>query len=113
MKMNVIDRQAVLDVLSRLVTPGIRLTALADDLGVRKHEYASLRATVLELVEDGVVQVLPGGAFALVPRGRTADPKAIPPPLPQPPPKPRPRPLPRAQPAPRVAATKPPTEAPG
>jgi ribonuclease R len=74
--MSPIDRQAILDCLSRLVTPGIKLTALADELGVRKHDYAALRAEILELVEDGIVQVLPGGAFALVPQGRPADPVA-------------------------------------
>src|SRR4051794_8974020 len=36
--MTTLDRQAVLDCLSRLVTPGIKLTALADELGARKHE---------------------------------------------------------------------------
>src|SRR5580704_2408418 len=80
------DRQAILDCLSRLVTPGIKLTALADELGVRKQEYAQLRAMLLELVEDGTVHVLPGGAFALPPSGRPADPRAklAPPPLPPP-----------------------------
>ena len=38
--MTTIDRQAVIDSLSRLVTPGIKLTALADELGARKHDYA-------------------------------------------------------------------------
>ena len=71
-----VDRQAVLDSLSRLVTPGIKLTALADELGARKHEYAALRSLILELVEEGVVQVLPGGAFALAPSGRPADARA-------------------------------------
>ena len=72
------DRQAILDCLSRLVTPGIKLTALADDLGVRKQDYSALRAQILELVEEGHVQVLPGGAFALSPQGRKADPHAKP-----------------------------------
>ncbi len=72
------DRQAILDCLSRLVTPGIKLTALADDLGVRKQDYSALRAQILELVEEGQVQVLPGGAFALSPQGRKADPRAKP-----------------------------------
>jgi ribonuclease R len=82
------DRQAILDCLSRLVTPGIKLTALADDLGVRKQDYSELRAQILELVEEGHVQVLPGGAFALSPQGRKADPHAKPVPPPPPPPKP-------------------------
>ena len=64
------DRQAILDCLARLVTPGIKLTALADDLGLRKHEYNDLRAEILDLCEEGVIQVLPGGAFALSPQGR-------------------------------------------
>jgi ribonuclease R len=81
--MSTIERQAILDHLSRLVTPGIKLTALADDLGARKHEYAELRSQLLELVEEGFVHVLPGGAFALAPMGRKADPHAKPvPPLP-------------------------------
>jgi len=74
--MSSFDRQAILEVLSRLVTPGIKLTALADDLGARKHEYAALRAELLELVEEGVVHVLPGGAFAIAPKGRDADPQS-------------------------------------
>src|SRR3954467_8208804 len=77
--MSSIDRQAILDCLSRLVTPGIKLTALADELGVRKQEYAELRSQILDLVEDGMVHVLPGGAFALTPHGRPADPHAKPP----------------------------------
>src|SRR5688572_25160330 len=83
--MSTIERQAILDCLSRLVTPGIKLTALADDLGARKHEYSDLRSQLLELVEEGVVHVLPGGAFALAPMGRKADPhaKPVPPPPPE------------------------------
>ncbi|HTL37863.1 MAG TPA: ribonuclease R [Kofleriaceae bacterium] len=86
--MSQVDRQAILDCLSRLVTPGIKLTALADDLGLRKHQYSELRAQILELVEEGFVQVLPGGAFALSPQGRPADPHAKPTPPAPPPPKP-------------------------
>jgi ribonuclease R len=83
--MSTIERQAILDCLSRLVTPGIKLTALADDLGARKHEYSELRSQLLELVEEGVVHVLAGGAFALAPMGRKADPhaKPVPPPPPE------------------------------
>ncbi|HEX5058690.1 MAG TPA: ribonuclease R [Kofleriaceae bacterium] len=76
--MQPIDRQAILDSLSRLVTPGIKLTALADELGLRKQDYSALRAQILELVEEGYVNVLPGGAFALSPQGRKADPHAKP-----------------------------------
>ncbi len=70
--MTTIDRQAVLDSLSRVVTPGIKLTALADELGARKHEYAELRSIMFDLVEEGAVHVLTGGAFALAPSGRPA-----------------------------------------
>ncbi|MBA3542108.1 MAG: ribonuclease R [Deltaproteobacteria bacterium] len=60
------------------MTPGIKLTALADELGAPKHEYAALRELLLELVEEGVAHVLPGGAFALAPFGRSNDPSAKP-----------------------------------
>src|SRR5262245_55858228 len=84
--MSTIDRQAILEALSRLVTPGIKLTALADELGARKPQYASLREILLDLVEDGTLQVLPGGAFALAPSGRPGDPggKPVPPARPEP-----------------------------
>ena len=82
--MTTLDRQAVLDTLSRLVTPGIKLTALADELGARKHEYAELRSILFDLVEDGTVHVLSGGAFALAPTGRPNDPHGKPPPEPKP-----------------------------
>ncbi len=74
--MTTFDRQAVLDSLARLVTPGIKLTALADELGARKHEYAALRSLMFDLVEEGIAKILPGGAFALAPSGRPADPRA-------------------------------------
>ena len=76
--MSTLDRQAVLEVLSRLVTPGIKLTALADELGARKHEYADLRSILFDLVEEGTVHVLSGGAFALAPSGRAVDPHGKP-----------------------------------
>src|SRR5262245_48861417 len=76
--MSTIDRQAIIDALSRLVTPGIKLTALADELGAHKQQYAALREVILDLVEDGTVHVLPGGAFALAPSGRPGDPAAKP-----------------------------------
>ncbi|MFT3699180.1 MAG: ribonuclease R [Kofleriaceae bacterium] len=94
--MSSFDRQAIIEALSRLVTPGIKLMALADELGLRKHEYAQLRETILDLVEDGTVVVLPGGAFALPPSGRAADPHA------------KPQPKPPAEPTIRIK--KPPTE---
>jgi len=78
--MSTIDRQAVLETLSRLVTPGIKLTALADELGARKHEYTELRSILFDLVEEGIVHVLTGGAFALAPSGRPNDPHGKPPP---------------------------------
>src|SRR6188474_2600368 len=71
--MSTIDRQVVLETLSRLVTPGIKLTALADELGAHKQHYAELRELLLDLVEEGRVHVLTGGAFALAPSGRAAD----------------------------------------
>jgi len=76
--MTTFDRQAVVDSLSKIVTPGIKLTALADELGLRKHEYAELRAILDDLVEEGVAHVISGGAFALAPSGRAADPHAKP-----------------------------------
>jgi len=76
--MTTLDRQAVLDCLSRLVTPGIKLTALADELGARKHEYGELRSILFDLVEEGTVHVLTGGAFALAPSGRPGDPRGKP-----------------------------------
>ncbi|HEY5924773.1 MAG TPA: ribonuclease R [Kofleriaceae bacterium] len=92
--MSTFDRQAILDCLSRLVTPGIKLTALADELGLRKQDYSELRSQILELVEEGHVNVLPGGAFALSPQGRKADPQAKPVPPPPPAPKPAKQPKP-------------------
>src|SRR5882757_1951153 len=76
--MSTIDRQAVIDVLSRLVTPGIKLTALADELGARKHEYTELREIIFDLVEDGTIHVITSGAFAFAPSGRPGDPAAKP-----------------------------------
>ena len=74
--MTTFDRQTVIDSLARMVTPGIKLTALADELGARKHEYSALRTLMFDLVEEGIAQILPGGAFALAPSGRPADPRA-------------------------------------
>ena len=77
-----------MDCLSRLVTPGIKLTALADELGARKHEYTELREILFDLVEEGTVHVLSGGAFALAPSGRSSDPRGKPVPAPEPEPPP-------------------------
>jgi hypothetical protein len=74
--MTTFDRQAVIESLSRLVTPGIKFIALADELGARKHEYDKLRTIIDALVADGVAQQLPGGAFKLAPSGRPGDRKA-------------------------------------
>ncbi len=82
--MSTFDRSAILDCLSKIVTPGIKLTALGDELGVRKHEMSELRAEMFDLVEDGTVVVLTGGAFALAPSGRSGDPRAKPAPAPPP-----------------------------
>lgn len=73
-----LQRQDILDVLTRQVTPGIKLTALADELGLRKHQVNELRTLLLQLVEEGALQVLSGGAFALAPSGRNADPRGRP-----------------------------------
>jgi ribonuclease R len=71
--MSTIDRQAVIESLSRLVTPGIKFLALADELGARKHEYDKLRKVIDDLVDQGIAQQLPGGAFKLSPSGRASD----------------------------------------
>jgi ribonuclease R len=76
--MSTLDRQAVIEVLSRLVTPGIKFTALADELGARKHEYTELREIIFDLVEDGTIHVITGGAFAIAPSGRPGDAAAKP-----------------------------------
>ena len=39
--MSTIDRQAIIETLSRLVTPGIKLTALADELGAHNMNTPS------------------------------------------------------------------------
>jgi ribonuclease R len=68
-----LDRRHVVETLERLVTPGIKITALADEMGLRKQDYARLRALLDGMVKDGVARVLPGGAFALAPSGRAGD----------------------------------------
>jgi ribonuclease R len=100
--MSTIDRQAVIETLSRLVTPGIKLTALADELGARKHEYTELREIIFDLVEDGTIHVLSGGAFALAPSGRPGDPAAKPIPAVKPEP-PRSAKKPVTRPIPKIA----------
>ncbi|MGE3768168.1 MAG: ribonuclease R [Kofleriaceae bacterium] len=76
--MSTLSRQAVLECLSRLVTPGIKFIALADELGARKHEYNALKKIITDLVAEGTAQQLPGGAYALAPSGRAADRKIAP-----------------------------------
>ena len=76
--MSSLNRQAVLECLSRLVTPGIKFIALADELGVRKHEYNGLKKIITDLVEEGTAQQLPGGAYKLSPSTRAADRKTAP-----------------------------------
>ncbi|HUQ05003.1 MAG TPA: ribonuclease R [Kofleriaceae bacterium] len=70
-----VTREHILDVLAGVVTKGIKLLALADDLGIKKQDYDRLRTLLTELAEEGRVQILPGGAFALAPQGRSADKK--------------------------------------
>ena len=76
--MSTLDRQAVIQCLSRLVTPGIKFIALADELGARKHEYNALKKVIADLVEEGTAEQLPGGAYKLAPSGRPADRKTAP-----------------------------------
>ena len=68
-----VTSEDILDALSRVVTRGVKLHALADDLGLKKQDYARLRTLLTELAGSGKVQVLAGGAFALAPHGRPAD----------------------------------------
>jgi len=77
-----VTREDILDALGRVVTRGIKLPALADDLGLKKQEYDRLRTLIAQLAEDGRVQILSGGAFALAPQGRSADKRGRQPSLP-------------------------------
>jgi ribonuclease R len=71
-----LDRHGVIEVLTRVVTPGIKLMALADELGLRKRDHAALRELLADMIADDVVHAVPGGAYALVPAGRPGDRKA-------------------------------------
>jgi ribonuclease R len=71
-----VTTEDILDALGRVVTRGVKLHALADDLGLKKQEYAALRSILAELADSGRIQILPGGAFALAPQGRSADRRA-------------------------------------
>src|SRR5262245_56688295 len=77
-----VTREDILDALSRVVTRGVKMMALADDLGLKKPDYARLRTLLDELTAEGVVQTLSGGAYAVAPHGRRADAKARPAALP-------------------------------
>ncbi len=65
-----------MECLGRSVTRGMTLTAIADDLGLRKQDYARLRGLLAELVGAERVATVPGGGFSLAAHGRAADPKA-------------------------------------
>ncbi|MBE7454981.1 MAG: hypothetical protein HS111_40750, partial [Kofleriaceae bacterium] len=60
-----VTRDEILDALGRVVTRGVKLLALADDLGLKKQHYDHLRQLLAELAAEGRVELLPGGAFAL------------------------------------------------
>src|SRR5689334_2492810 len=77
-----VTREDILDALARVVTRGVKLHALADDLGLKKQDYAALRTLLAEMAGKGELQVLSGGAFALAPQGRAADRKGRQPALP-------------------------------
>ncbi len=81
-----VERDDILDGLRHAVTRGIKLTALADDIGVRKGDYARLRKLLGELVHEGVVRVVPGGGYALTraTEKKAASPRAAAPPRPAP-----------------------------
>jgi hypothetical protein len=68
-----VTKDVVLEALGRVVTRGITLTALADDLGFGKQQYARLREVLEGLREDGTVTNVRGGGWALAPTGRPTD----------------------------------------
>jgi ribonuclease R len=67
-----VRKEDVLDALGRTTTRGMTLTALADELGLRKHDHARLRQALHDLTGTGRVVARPGGVFAL-PAGARAD----------------------------------------
>ncbi len=77
-----VTSEDILDALGRVVTRGVKLQALADDLGLKKQDYAKLRSLLAELAGSGRIHLLPGGAFSLAPQGRAADRRARQPGLP-------------------------------
>jgi ribonuclease R len=76
MTTELLSREAVIEALGRIVTPGAKVLALADDMGLRKPQYAALRAMLIQLVEEGIAELRLGGAFALLPTGRKTDNKS-------------------------------------
>src|SRR5688572_13969944 len=71
-----VTRESVLEALGRVVTRGITLPALADDLGLKKQQYARLRQVLEGLKTSGLVTGVTGGGFALAASGRAVDRKA-------------------------------------
>ena len=57
-----VTKEDVVECLGRSVTRGMTLTAIADDLGLRKQDYARLRGLLAELVGAERVATVPGGA---------------------------------------------------
>ena len=49
MTTEVVSREAVIEALGRIVTPGAKMLALADDMGLRKTAYPALRAILAQL----------------------------------------------------------------
>jgi len=68
-----VTKDVVLEALGRVVTRGITLTALADDLGYGKQQYARLREVLEGLRDEGTVTNVRGGGWALAPTGRSGD----------------------------------------
>lgn len=113
-----VTREDILDALGRVVTRGIKLLALADELGLKKQHYDQLRALLAGLAAEGRVELLPGGAFAIAPHGRPGDRKRqaslpwAPGDVEAPPPPPRPKPVKTGTLPRKPAALKPPAPPP-
>lgn len=71
-----IQRDDILEGLRSAVTRGIKFTALADNIGARKPDYAHMRELLATLIAEGAVRTIPGGGYALAPHGRSGDKKA-------------------------------------
>ena len=78
-----VTREDIVDVLGRVVTRGIKMLALADELGLKKQDYDRLRVLLTDLAQEGKIEILPGGAFALAPHGRSGDKQSRPPSAPR------------------------------